>query len=297
MHFNGNDVIAACPSDQRRRAISSLSISFVSNLSTVTETAAIHAEIWDSLADTSECFRWVLHSISPAWVTSPPPTKPCSELFAFPRIPRPEVSAFQTSLGCVLKECQRFKTDQYTRLPADIPSSRDRHAVCQPVDCPDKSTQFGATAPTEITITADDPSIDRAYSHWLGTRRVSMSSVNRPARSSSRWTNPMSATPINQAAETQITQRLLLSYLRLQDQAKTIDQALVILKRQLNALYESKADVEPGPLDIQWEEHQSKAFSSEKIAEVIGKQDTIALRKRIKPTVTRLITVVDRSRC
>lgn len=106
----------------------------------------------------------------------------------------------------------------------------------------------------------------------------------------------MSAAPINQVAGSQITQRLLQSYLRLQDQAKSIDQALVILNRQLKSLYESKADVEPGPLDIRWEEHQSKDFSSETIAEVIGKQDTIALRKRIKPTVTRLITVVDRSR-
>lgn len=122
-----------------------------------------------------------------------------------------------------------------------------------------------------------------------------MFSDNRPRRSPPRGRNRMPARPSEQPGRPQITQRTLETYLRLSEQAKAVEKTRLALQHQLETLYASKVDVEPGPLDIQWEVHESKVFSSDKVAEVIGKLDTLNLRQKLAPTVTRFIDVVDRS--
>ncbi len=123
-----------------------------------------------------------------------------------------------------------------------------------------------------------------------------MSSVTRPGRSRSRGPNRIPASPIDQPGTPQITQRTLETYIRLSEQAKAIEKTRLALQHQLETLYATKVDVEPGPLDIQWAVHESKVFTSDKVAEAIGKQDTLNLRQKIAPTITRFIEVVDRTR-
>lgn len=123
-----------------------------------------------------------------------------------------------------------------------------------------------------------------------------MFSDNRPRRSPPRGPNRIPARPTEQLGRPQITQRTLETYLRLSEQAKAVEKTRLALQRQLETFYASKVDVEPGPLDIQWAVHESKIFSSDKVAEAIGKQDTLNLRQKLAPTITRVIEVVDRTR-
>lgn len=122
-----------------------------------------------------------------------------------------------------------------------------------------------------------------------------MFSDNRPGRSRPRGPNRIPAHPSEQPGRPQITQRTLETYLRLSEQAKAVEKTRLALQQQLETLYASNVDVEPGPLDIQWAVHESKVFSPDKVAEVIGKQDTLHLRQKLAPTITRFIDVVDRA--
>lgn len=123
-----------------------------------------------------------------------------------------------------------------------------------------------------------------------------MSHASRPGRFRFRSTSETSSASSGQPARPLITQGQLKIYLWLERQAKWIEQQRQDVRNRLKSLYDSKADVEPGPLDIEFVESQAKIFTLDKVAAVIGTPDANDLRQKLAPTVTSFITVVDRTR-
>ena len=124
-----------------------------------------------------------------------------------------------------------------------------------------------------------------------------MSHVSRPGRFKFRSSSETSPTTIDQAARPLITQAQLKIYQWCEQQVKNIEQQRQDLQQRLKTLCDLKADVEPGPLDIEYVESQAKIFSLDKVAAVIGTPDANDLRQKLEPTVTQFIKVVDRTRC
>ncbi len=68
------------------------------------------------------------------------------------------------------------------------------------------------------------------------------------------------------------------------------------LQKQLVALYEQQADVEPGPLDLEHVESHAKIFNFENVAAAIGTAEASEIRRKLAPTVTTSFKVVGPSR-
>ena len=98
--------------------------------------------------------------------------------------------------------------------------------------------------------------------------------------------------PVPQSRQV-ITQSKLRDYLRIKRQADVSEKKRVEQQRELIALIDANADVQPGPLAVQLIERQAKKFSFDKVAAVVGDQYAIEMKSQIEPTLIRFIQVAD----
>jgi len=99
----------------------------------------------------------------------------------------------------------------------------------------------------------------------------------------------MQGSPPTQLRAQYITQSELAELRRM----KTYMQHYERLRKAVKKKYESGAQVEQGELALQVKQIERKSFSFEKLCELIGEEQTLCLKERIRPTTSVRMQVIE----